>query len=143
MIVPATSWFEIKQVQSREAHTVPNLVEQTWLTQYPWRTIVVFDKDIEFMGDFSKIIAKDYGIEWKGFAIRNPQANARNKRIHQTIGKIICTFEIQSRDNLDKSNPCFGNLSATMFAIRASFHTTFQDTPVQLVFGPSLKLVCI
>jgi hypothetical protein len=34
MIDPATSWFKIKQIQNREAHTVASLVKQAWLTQY-------------------------------------------------------------------------------------------------------------
>jgi hypothetical protein len=53
MIDPTTSWFEIKQVQNRESHTVANVVEQTWLTQYLCPIIVVFDKGTEFMGDFA------------------------------------------------------------------------------------------
>jgi hypothetical protein len=135
MIDPATSWFEIKQVQNREAHTVASVVEQTWLTRYPWPSIVVFDKGTEFMGDFARMVAKDYGIERKGITVRNPQANAIIERIHQTIGNIIRTFEIQSSDDLDENDPWSGILSATMFAIRATFHTTLQATPAQLVFG--------
>jgi hypothetical protein len=135
MIDPATSWFEIKEVQNREAHTVASVVEQTWLTRYPWPSIVVFDKGTEFMGDFARMVAKDYGIERKGITVRNPQANAIIERIHQTIGNIIRTFEIQNSDDLDENDPWSGILSATMFAIRATFHTTLQATPAQLVFG--------
>ena len=36
---------------------------------------------------------------------------------------------------LDDDNPWDGILSATMFALRATVHTTSQYTPVQLVFG--------
>lgn len=135
MIDPATSWFEIKQVQNKEAYTVASVVEQTWLTRYPWPTIVVFDKGTEFMGDFARMVAKDYGIERKGITVRNPQANAIIERIHQTIGNIIRTFEIQNSNDLDEDDPWAGILSATMFAIRATFHTTLQATPAQLVFG--------
>jgi hypothetical protein len=82
MIDAATSWFEIKQDQNREVHTVASVVEQTWLTQYWWPTIVVFDKCTECMGDFGQIVAKDYGIERKGITVRNSQANAIIERIH-------------------------------------------------------------
>jgi transposase InsO family protein len=51
------------------------------------------------------MVAKDYGIQRKGITVRNPQANAKIERIHQTIGKIICTFEIQNSDDLDENNP--------------------------------------
>jgi hypothetical protein len=43
MIDPTNSWFEIKEVQNREARTVASVVEHSWLTRYPWPTIVVFD----------------------------------------------------------------------------------------------------
>ena len=36
---------------------------------------------------------------------------------------------------LDDDNPWDGILSATMFALRATVHTTLQYTPAQLVFG--------
>ena len=35
MIDPATGWFEIKQIKNKEAHTVAEAVEQTWLSRYP------------------------------------------------------------------------------------------------------------
>jgi hypothetical protein len=135
MIDPATSWFEIKQVKNKEAYTVATVVEQTWLTRYPWPTVIVFDKGTEFMGDFATMVAKDYGIERRGITVRNPQANAIIERIHQTIGNIIRTFEIHNSDDLDENDPWSGILSATMFAVRATFHTTLQATPAQLVFG--------
>jgi hypothetical protein len=36
---------------------------------------------------------------------------------------------------LDEDDPWEGILAATMFAIRATYHTTLQATPSQLVFG--------
>ena len=36
---------------------------------------------------------------------------------------------------VDEDDPWTGILSATMFAIRATVHTTLQYTPMQLVFG--------
>ena len=36
---------------------------------------------------------------------------------------------------LDDENPWDGVLSATMFALRATVHTTIRFTPTQLVFG--------
>jgi hypothetical protein len=52
--------------------------------------------------------------------------------VHQTIENIIRTF---SKENMDEKNPWAGILAATMFAIRATYHTTLQATPMQLVFG--------
>jgi hypothetical protein len=81
MIDPATIWFDIKQVENREVHTVASVVEQTWPTRYPWPTIVVFFKGAEFMGDFARMVAKDYGIERKGISVRNPQVDYMSSEV--------------------------------------------------------------
>lgn len=137
MIDPATGWFEMKQVKDKEAITVAAVVEQTWLTRYPWPTQVIFDKGKEFMGDFAHMMTNDYGIERKGTTVRNPQANAIIERIHQTLGNIIRTFQLHGDDPpyMDKDDPWAGILAATMFALRATYHTTLKATPAQLVFG--------
>ena len=54
------------------------------------------------------------------------------ERINQTIGNIIRTFP---KELLDTKDPWNGILAATMFAIRATYHTTTKATPMQLVFG--------
>ena len=41
MIDPVTGWFEMKQIPNKEAHTVAEAVEQTWLARYPWPTQVI------------------------------------------------------------------------------------------------------
>ena len=80
------------------------------------------------------MIKKDYGIKGKPITVRNPQANAIVERIHQVIGNIIQTFELEN-NYLDEENPWKGILSTTAFAVRSTFHTTLQITPGQLVFG--------
>ena len=98
MIDPATGWFEIVELPDKQAITVANIVEQTWLTRYPWPTTMTFDKGKEFMGEFALMISKDYGIEKQGATVRNPQANAIIERVHQTIGNIIRTFQVHSME---------------------------------------------
>ena len=97
--------------------------------------MITYDKGSEFIGhEFANIVKNDYGIKTKGISTRNPQANAILERVHQTIGNIIRTFELQ--DNyLDEEDPWTGVLSAAAFAVCATYHTTLQKTPGQLVFG--------
>jgi hypothetical protein len=68
---------------------------------------------------------------------RNPQANTIVKRVHQTIGNIIRTFELHE-NYLDEDDPWKGILAATAFAIRATYHTTLQKSPGQLIFGQDM-----
>ena len=132
MIDPASGWFELRTIQTKSADGIANLVEQTWLCRYPWPTQIIFDRGCEFMADLATMVVQDYGIKRKPITKRNPQANAIIERIHQTYGNILRTLE---KDNLDEEDPWSGVLAAAMFAIRATYHTTTQATPAQLVFG--------
>ena len=134
MIDPATGWVEIRAVPSARADLVANQVELAWLTRYPLPTKVVLDRGNEFLAEFKNMIEHDYGIKVRPITTRNPQANAILERVHQTIGNIIRTFKIQNMV-LDDDNPWDGILASTMFALRATVHTTTQHTPAQLVFG--------
>ena len=86
------------------------------------------------MAEFTIMLNSDYGIKKKPITTRNPQANAIIERIHQTIGNILRTFCIQD-SQLDNEDPWSGILAATMFATRATVHTTLKATPMQLVFS--------
>jgi transposase InsO family protein len=124
----------MKQINDKEVTTVANIMEMTWLTKYPWPTMITYDQGTEFMAEFAQMVRNEYGIKSKPITKRNPQANAIIERVHQTIGNIIRTFQVQ--DNyLDEDDPWEGILAATMFAIRATYHTTLQATLSQLVFG--------
>ncbi len=140
MIDPATGWFEIQQYDDKQAITVANIIEQEWFSRYPWPTQITFDRGSEFIGqEFQKMIKEDYGIKAKPITVRNPQANAIVERVHQVIGNIICTFELET-NYLDETSPWKGILSATAFAVRSTFHTTLRNTPGQLVFGRDMIL---
>ena len=140
MIDPATGWFEIQQYDDKKSITVANIVEQEWFSRYPWPTQITFDRGSEFIGqDFKRMVQNDYGIKAKPITVRNPQSNAIVERVHQVIGNIIRTFELES-NYLDEKDPWKGILSATAFAVRSTFHTTLKNTPGQIVFGRDMIL---
>ena len=79
------------------------------------------------------MVKNDYGLKVRPITTQNPQASAILERIHQTIGNIIKTYDVK---NIAASqDPWSGILAATMFAVRATYHTTLQSSPMQLVFG--------
>jgi hypothetical protein len=140
MIDPATGWFEIAQYDDKRSITIANIVEQSWLSWYPWPTQIVFDRGSEFIGhEFLNMIRDDYGIKKKPITTRNPQANAIIERVHQTISNMIRTFEVEE-NYLDDDDPWAGILTATAFAICSTYHTTLQASPGQLVFGRDMIL---
>ena len=83
------------------------------------------------MAEFAKMCQNDYGLKRKPITTRNPHSNAIIKRIHQTIGNIILTFDVS---NIVNNDPWSGILAATMFAVCATYHTTLQASTMQLVF---------
>ena len=73
-----------------------------------------------------------YGLKRKPITTRNPHYNAIIERIHQTIGNIIHTFDVS---NIVNNNLWSGILAAIMFVLCATYHTTLQASPMQVVFG--------
>ena len=57
------------------------------------------------------------------------------ERVHQTIGNMIRTFELYDNDGIDDDDPWSGILATVMAAVRSTYSTTMQATPMQLVFG--------
>ena len=113
MIDPATGWFEICQYDDKRSITVANIAKQEWFSRYLWPSQITYDQGSEFIGhEFQDMIVNDYGIKRKPITVRNPQANAIVERIHQVIGNIIRTFELQT-NYLDEDDPWKGILSAT------------------------------
>ena len=132
MIDPATGWFEMAQIPNKTDAEIADITKKTWFTRYPLPQRILFDRSTEFMAEFSKMCHNDYGLKRKPITTRNPQSNAIIERIHQTIGNIIRTFDVS---NIVNNNPWSGMLTATMFAVRATYHTMLQASPMQLVFG--------
>jgi hypothetical protein len=134
MIDPATGWFEMIELSTKQADEVANAVETTWLSRYPWPQEVTFDAGTEFKAEFRKMIEEDYHIKAKPITIRNPQANAIIERIHGVVGDMIRTFNVNELDNAH-NHPFEGFVASICWAVRSTYHTTLNATPGQLVFG--------
>jgi hypothetical protein len=132
MIDPATGWFEMEQISNKTAAEVADICETTWFTRCPLLQRITLDRGTEFMAEFAKMVKNDCGLKLKPVTTRNPQANAIVERVHQTIGNVIRTFNVQS---MDSDDPWTGTLAAAMFAARATCHATLQALPMQLAFG--------
>jgi len=87
------------------------------------------------MAEFATMIKEDYNVKRKLITTRNPAANAIVERVHQTIGNMIRSFQVQNLEISDKEFSWTGILQAVSFAIRSTVHTTVRATPMQLVFG--------
>ena len=132
MINPATGWFEMAKIPNKKAAEIVNITKKIWFTRYPLPQRIVFDCGSEFMAEFAKMCQNNYGLKSKPITTRNPESNAIIEWIHQTFGNIIRTFDVF---NIGNNNPWSDILAATMFAVRATYHTTLQVSLMQILFG--------
>ena len=140
MIDPATGWFDIREIPTKQADYIANYLEFTWLSRYPWPTEVVMDRGKEFAAEVKDALRNEYGINLKVITTRNPQANGICERVNGKISEMIRTFNIQQRDDLDPRWGFEGILSAVRRGVNATVHTTLRATPTQLVFGRDAML---
>jgi len=93
MIDPVTGWIEIKEITTKRANVVANVLEMTWLTCYPRQNAITLDRGKEFMAEVTKMIRNDYGMKKCPITVRNPQANS----IVERVIKRFQTFYVLSK----------------------------------------------
>ena len=140
MIDPANDWFEIKEIKSRTAEAVAAAFDNTWLSRYPRPKYLGFDNGGENKGLF-KVMMENYGLKRKPqqLLIIPKEMGCVKEDVHAVLNDILRTFELEERE-LSPDDPWSEFLSAAAFAIRATYHTTLQATPAQLVFGRDMIL---
>ena len=84
-------------------------------------------------------LLKDFAIKPKPTTVKNPQSNAVVERIHQVIGNMIRTQDLENKV-FDYVNPWGSILTSVAWAVRSSYHTTLEATPAQLVFGRDMAV---
>ena len=112
MIDPATGWFDIREMPTKQADYIANYLEFTWLSRYPWPTEVVMDRGKEFAAEVRDALRDEYGINIKLITTRNPQANGICERVNGKISEMIRTFNVQSKHDIDPRWGFEGILSA-------------------------------
>jgi hypothetical protein len=149
MIDPVTGWFEIAEVPTfiiedvktktfresidKTSARISRLFDQQWLSRYPRPKKVIFDNGSEFKKNFIPLL-KDWAIKPVVTTVKNPQANSPIERIHQVLRNMFLTKNLKER-TFDYIDP-FGDILASIaWAVRASYNSSTNKTPAQLVFG--------
>ena len=94
MIDPVTGWFKVISIPDKNAHTVMEVFNNTWLTRYPQPQYIGNDNSSEFKVQF-KQMCNNYGMKEKPSYSYNPQSNGIVERVHQVLGNALRTFEIE------------------------------------------------
>ena len=142
MIDPVTGWFEMMSYDDATPETIMNLLEIAWLSRYPRPAAIIADRGGEFTGQFFReSLRNEYGIDLRLITTANPQANAVVERIHQVIGNMLRSLDIENCYLMPPPyDPFIGVISAIGFAIRTTWSTTNRATPGQLIFGRDMLL---
>ena len=138
MIDPTTGWFEIREVDEPTADCCQAAFDDTWLSRYPRPSKIGYDNGSEFKSVFGELIA-NMGLKKQRSLSYNPQSNGIIERVHQVLGNIFRTMELEEEE-LDKKQPFEPFLAAAAYAIRSTYHTTLEATPAELVFGRNMLL---
>ena len=138
MIDPTTGWFEVREVDEPTADCCQQVFDDTWLSRYPRPQYIGFDNGSEFKSVFSELV-QNMGMKKKKSLAYNPQSNGIVERVHQVLGNMLRTMELEEEE-LDKKRPFEPFLAAAAYSIRSTYHTTLEATPAELVFGRNMLL---
>jgi hypothetical protein len=149
MINPASSWFKIAElpvverlrqqtVDGKELLTadeifdktsehIAKLVNKTWLCRYPQCRHLIYNNGSEFKLHF-KCLCKSYSITRKPTAVKNPRANGISECVHQVLGQMLCTAELDMADSVTH-NDVEVFLDNAAWAIRSTYHTVLKASP--------------
>jgi hypothetical protein len=154
MIDPVSSWFKIVElplVQELKTFTVDGrellatvkifdkisdcivqLVNKFWLSRYPRCQYLVYDNGSEFKLNF-ECLCDSYDIKRKPTTIKNPQADAILECMHQVLGQMQGTAEINMEDSVTPDDvDVFLNNAA--WAICSTYHTVLKASPGAAIF---------
>ena len=94
---------------------------------------MVYNNGSEFKSNF-EYLCDSYGIKRKPTTIKNPQANAILERVHQVLGQMLRTAEINMADSVtpDDVDLFLDNMA---WAICSAYHTVLEASPGAAVFG--------
>jgi hypothetical protein len=112
------------------------LVNKFWLCRYPRCQYLICDSGSEFKLHF-ETICNSYGIKHKPTTIENPQANAICERIHQILGTMMCTSEIDMAESVEPADiDTFIDNAA--WATCSTYHMVLKATPGVAIFGQGM-----
>ncbi len=155
MIGPASSWSEIAElpvvkrqrqqtVNGKElliadeifdetSERIAKLVNKTWLCRYPQCRNSIYDNGSEFKLHF-EYLCDSYSIRHKPTMVKSPQANGILERVHQVLGQMLCTAELDMANSVTPDDvDVFLDNSA--WAICSTYHTVLKAFLGAAIFG--------
>ncbi len=96
----------------------------------------IYNNVSEFKLHF-EYLCESYGIKRKPTRVKNPQANGVLKRVHQVLGQMLRTAELDMA-NSDTPNEIDVFLDNAAWAIRSTYHMVLKASPGAAIFGQDM-----
>jgi hypothetical protein len=97
---------------------------------------LIYDNGSEFKLH-SKYLCESFGIKHKPTTIKNPQANGILERVHQVLGQMLRTAELDMADSVTP-NDVNVFLDNEAWAIHSTYHTVLKASPGAAIFGQDM-----
>ena len=139
---PATTLAEIIRIENKTSAHVAMKFENEWLSRYPRPLRCVHDQGPEFMSlPFQHVLAVN-GIKDVPTTVANPQANAVNERLHQTIENTLRTMlhTFNPQNQVEAANLVDNCLATAQYAVRSAVHRVLNVSPGAMVFQRDMVL---
>ncbi len=99
---------------------------------------IICNNGSEFKLHFQSL-CDTYGIKRKPTSVKNPQANAILERIHDVLGNMLRTSELDEAE-LVKISDIDVFLSDASWAVCSTYHTVLKASPGAAIFGQDMLL---
>jgi hypothetical protein len=86
---------------------------------------------------YFEYLCKSYGIKRKPTKVKNPRGNGILERVHQVLGHMLCTAEIDMADSVTP-NEVNAFLDNVAWAICSTYHRVLKASPGEAIFGQDM-----
>ncbi len=154
MIDPTYSWFEIAELPvveqlhrqtvngkellivdeifDKTSESIAKLVNKIWLCRYPRCRYLIYTNGSELKLHF-QYLCESYGIMHKPTTVKNPPANGISERVHQVLGQMLRTAELDMADSVTPDDVDVF-LDNAAWAIRSTYHTVLKASTGAAIF---------
>jgi len=125
-----------EEIFDRSSDQISRLVNKIWLCTYPRCRYLIYHNGSEFKLHF-ETLCDSYGMKHKPTRIKNPQANAICECLHQVLGTMMCTAELDMADSVYPADiDTF--IDNAVWAICSTYHTVLKASPGAAIFGQDM-----
>ena len=121
------------EIFDKTSERIAKLVNKTWLCRYPRCRHLIYNNGSEFKLHF-EYLCESHGIKRKPTMVKNPQANGLLERVHQVLGQMLRTAELDMANSVT-SDDVDVFLDNAAWAICSTYHTVLKTSPGAAIFG--------